>query len=313
MLSASYSGDSNFNSTTSFQRSITVAPSTKLATTISATVNPSSLSSTDEATFTINVQGATGATSAPTGTVTLTANGLPIAKSIVSLSTSSSTSTSFTFRIPASVLPAGTSQITAGYGGDLNFNPSASAPVSITVTQADFSLNLLASQLAIKSGQSSTAQLSLPGVNGGTPSLTLMCTPSSSAFTCSLNPTTISAGPSSSATVTINAFVTQATAALHQDPSMRVARVFFGSGLAFAAVFLFACSAKKKNYGVTFFVALLFVTLSIVAACGGGTATVTPPPPTPTTTPTPAGTYSVVISGSNGKTIHNTKLTIIVQ
>jgi len=52
--------------------------------------------------------------------------------------------------------------------------------------------------------------------------------------------------------------------------------------------------------------------LSIFGCSGGGHSTVTPPV-SPTTNLVPAGTYSAVITGTNGATTHNLSLTITVQ
>ncbi len=114
-LTAVYSGDVNFLSSTSAARAQQV---NKAATTTGLTSNPSTAQVHQPITFTATVSptGAPGLT--PTGTVTFSEGGTTLATVPLSGNTAVYTTSS---------LPGGTHSITAAYNGDSNFSASAAA------------------------------------------------------------------------------------------------------------------------------------------------------------------------------------------
>ncbi len=122
-ITAQYSGDTNFTSSTSPAVSVTVS---QIVTTTSVTFSPTSPTVGSTVTFTATITPASTGTAAPSGMVqflngtTVLGTGT-IANNVATFSTSS--------------LPAGTNSITAHYVGDTNYAASTSSAVSVTVSE----------------------------------------------------------------------------------------------------------------------------------------------------------------------------------
>jgi hypothetical protein len=309
-LSGSYSGDANWNgATVTYPTPITVAASSLLPTTTTLTVSPTTIASNANVKLSATVQGGAGAKIAPFGFVGYYVGGEQVA--IGNLTPSGATSSAETITIPSSALPNGIDQVTAVYSGDfgVTFNPSTSAPVTVSVTPSAFEMSFAQAQLDIKSGQSGTASLILKGLNGASEAVALTCAPSSSSIACSVSPSAVAG---TTASVMINAFVTSQNAGMY--PSQRGWRAGRAPGACIAALvllLLLACCGRKRRWQLAPSLCISAI-LALQMACGGGGSIATSPPP-PTTTPAPAGTYSVLVTGTAGGAIHNVKLTVIVQ
>ena len=312
-LSASYAGDANWNGTTyTYPTPITVAASSLLPTTTTLAVNPTMIASNMNVKLSATVQGGAGAKTAPDGFVGYYVGGEQVA--IGSLTPSGATSSAETITISSTALPNGSDQITAVYSGDfgLTFNPSTSAPVTVSVTPSAFEMSFAQTQLEIKSGQAGTASLILKGVNGASEAVALTCAPSSSSITCSVSPASAAAG--TTASVMINAFVTSQNTRAFPLQRGRRDGLFLGECVTVLVLaLLLACCSRKRRWQLAPSLCI-FAILALQAACGGsgGGGGATSPPP-PTTTPAPAGTYTVLVTGTAGGAIHNVKLTVIVQ
>lgn len=125
-LTAVYSGDTNFLTSTSAPTGVMVSsqPVAEVAITSSA----SSINGGQSVTFTATVAAFSGS-GAPTGTVSFQDGANPLPNSTVSLSGGAATFTTTT-------LPAGSNQILAVYNGDSNFGANYSTPVSVQVNAA---------------------------------------------------------------------------------------------------------------------------------------------------------------------------------
>ena len=99
-------------------------------TTLNSAPNPSTFG--QSVTFTATVTATNGGT--PTGTVTFTADGTNVLGAITLSGSSAAVSTS--------ALTAGTHSIVASYGGDSNYLPSTSAPLTQTVQMASSTLSI---------------------------------------------------------------------------------------------------------------------------------------------------------------------------
>jgi streptogramin lyase len=124
LITATYNGDANFNSSTSPATSQTVNPTNSLIT-LTASVNQSVFG--QFVTFTASVSPGSPGAALPTGTVTFLDGGT---------SMESGTLSGGTATFATSSLSVGAHAITATYSGDANFIASSSTAISQTVTRA---------------------------------------------------------------------------------------------------------------------------------------------------------------------------------
>ncbi len=125
-ITAVYSGDTTFTTSTSSVFSQVVLPAT--TTTLTSSGTPSVFG--QSVTFTATVAHTAG-TGTPTGTVNFLDNGTSIGTGTLSVVSGQDQAT-----FPTTTLAAGTHPITAVYAGDTNFATSTSAPFTQTVNQA---------------------------------------------------------------------------------------------------------------------------------------------------------------------------------
>ena len=327
-LSASYPGDSNWNSASfTYPSSLTFATMTATPTTTTLTVSPSSVTSSTTATFTVTVQASQSSANAPIGDVSLYANGSIFARvflagnSIIAGSSSRSAAASPSastgvVEVPGSAIPAGTLQVFANYTGlPPSFAPSTSAPVPLTVTPTDFGMSLSATRVVIKSGQSATVPILLVGPNGGSVTLSLACAPSSSQIGCQANPSSPSVSGNMTSTLTINAFAPAVTANLFPgiglNPHLLLAGASLLSGFgALAALFLFRERGRRTAAWVGFAVLVLALANFAVACGGAGSSS---GPPSPTSVNAPPGSYTLLVTATSSGVVHNAKISVIVQ
>jgi hypothetical protein len=309
-LTATYSGDANYNSSTTSSSFQVVASSLLLSSTslaITSPSDPSTITPSTIVTLTATVQGGTGATNPPTGSISFyDAYFLPIAEAPLTPGTGASSTATLTFQ--PFELSGNANELTARYSGDGLYNASTSAAVVVPNSLADFSITSQASDVAIKSGSTGTATINLAPVDNFSGTVTLACT-APAAITCSLNPTSANLSAASTATLTINAFtITQSTAALpHQQHGLFLAT----SGFMVAGFVLLGLgSSNRRRQGQALLGLVVFAVLSIGVGCGGSTSA----PHGPTQQNAPAGTYRVVVSATSSTgEIHNTAITVFVQ
>jgi flagellar hook assembly protein FlgD len=161
-VTASYSGDGDFLSSTAGLSQVVNQANTTIA--FSASANPSVYG--QPVTFTAAVSPVAPGVGMPTGTVTFSIDGT--AQAPVALSNGQATFTTAT-------LSVGSHTITAAYGGDGNFNPSTSAPLSLTVTPATTTIVFSASVTLSVFGQTVTftAVVTVSAPGAGTPTGTV--------------------------------------------------------------------------------------------------------------------------------------------
>lgn len=313
-FSASYTGDTNWNSATfTDPNPLVFTTLNAIATTTTLTVSPASVTSSSAATFTVTVQAPQGSPGPQISLVSLYANGTIFADVLLQPPTAANPSTSTgVLVVPGSGLPAGSLQVLANFQGFGNYEPSKSATVPLTVMQTNFAMSLGASNMTIKSGQSGTVPILLGGPNGGSVTLSLACQPSSSQIACSVNPSSPSVNGSMTATLMVNAFVpSTATADLHTSRGLHAG--YFVAGTTFASAFglLFVLPHRKRRTRTLLGLALA-ASVCFLASCGaGGSSSTTPPPPSNINAT--AGTYTVLVTGTSSGVTHNAKLTILVQ
>jgi subtilase family serine protease len=315
-LSASYSGDSNWNANTSAPQSYTFVASSATPTTTTLSLTPANVDSSGVVTFTATVTASQAQNFLGIfGGVTLFANGFAFASVNVqtSLTNPGSLTATGTAVIPATQIPAGALQVTATFQGGSTLMSSSSAPVPLTVTLSDFTLSSGVRSVTVKSGQSTSIPLLLGGPNGGSATVSLNCLPSMLNFQCIANSATQTVKGATTASVMINAYIntTGTTAGINAiSRSLLTASASFA--FAFALLFLLPNRKElRKHYGGLQLCCALLAVGTLIAGCGGGSGSVAPPPPQ--TISTPPGTYNVVITGTSGAIAHNTSVIVTVQ
>jgi hypothetical protein len=153
-ITAVYSGDTNFTTSTSQAFTATVLPATQ--TTLTSSLNPSVFG--QAITFTATVGPVTPGTGTPTGSVSFMSG-----STVLGTGTLSGGIATFT----TSGLTAGSNSITASYSGNTMFGPSTSAILSQMVNQASTTVTLSASANPAGVGQSLTFTAAVAAVSPG--------------------------------------------------------------------------------------------------------------------------------------------------
>jgi trimeric autotransporter adhesin len=211
---ATYPGDSSYKANTSNTVAFTVV---KGASTASVFPASPTLNSTASEVVQVDI-GTTSLGTAPTGTITLTANGVTLGSAsslLTGVATDGSAVSYANFTVQGSQLLAGANTLSATYTGDSNYQ-GASATSSITVSQASFTLK--AGTIAITAGSNTgnTATISATPNNGFAGIVNLSCavtstpTNATSPITCSV-PTTVNITGTGVATGTLTVNSTAST------------------------------------------------------------------------------------------------------
>jgi len=211
---ATYPGDASYKANTSNEVDFSVI---KGATATYVFPASATLKSTASDVVQVDI-GTTSLATAPTGTITLTANGVTLGSSS-SLLTGSANDGSVVsyanFTVQGSQLLAGANTLSATYTGDNNYQGS-SATGNVTVLQAGFTLKAGTLAITAGSGTGDTATLSATPANGFSGVINLSCavtsTPSNatSPITCSV-PSTINITGTGVATGTLTVNSTTST------------------------------------------------------------------------------------------------------
>jgi trimeric autotransporter adhesin len=291
-LTATYSGDSTYASSTSGAVTVNVAatpagtsttalfPTTASALKsanvfFTAQVTGSSVAPTGTMAFYVTNSGVSGGASLPLGTATLTAN----------------SATTALAHFSTAALADGTSQIYAAYQGDANNAPSASGVATVTIY--DYTVATNPTTLTITRGQQGTATLTVSAIGSFTGSVTFSCVaPAGTETTCSISPATVTGG-SGTVTMTIGT-----TAAKTASAGEGIRRLWVtGSGVAVAMLLCFIGPVRRRRLPVLLLV-LLAVAMTANLGCGSGASG------TSVNAGSPAGAtlFTIVTGGTDGVT-----------
>jgi hypothetical protein len=301
-ITAIYGGDTNSDPSTSPVLS-QVIQKASTSTALRSTLTVANLNQSVTLTATVTP----GAAGMPTGTV----NFLDGTKQIGSSSLNGSAVAMFS----TSTLAAGEHHITAGYGGDGNFNTSTSAPESLEVTAPDFSLSATAlSPSSVAPGASAKSTITINTSGGLNPStVTLVCSVSpvmSPATNCSLGAISVA---NNTGTSTLTVATSGPEAALVRPAGKQGSHTRLALALTIPAMLLCGAGVHKPNLRrlLTFYVIFLVLGGCLFqVACGGGSN----PPATGGKPGTPANSYTVTITGNAiGTPQHTTSVSLTVQ
>ncbi len=299
-ITAVYSGDSNFNGSTSAALTQMVNAAALLSTTtaVTSSVNPSAQG--ESVTFTATVLGPSGNTVTPTGSITFL-------DGATMLGTSPLNSSSQAVYTTAS-LAVGNHSITAVYGGDTTFAGSTSAALTQTVNGPGFSLSLNPTTVTLNAGQSGSTIITVTPESGFDQAVSFTCSGLPLASTCSFSPSTVTPN-GSSVTSTLTIATDVAMIRLHRPST------FGGHGRAAQGILL-ACMLfglgsifRARRRWKSFFSALaLFAALGFAfSGCGGSSIG------TSSGATTPSGSSTVTVTATAGSMSKSESFVLAVQ
>jgi hypothetical protein len=293
VISATYSGDSNYTASSSSSVTVTVAASGTAATTTTVAANPASFALGSSVTLTATVTSTTAGTL--TGPMTFTTGGVTIGTvKEVTIGSGNTATASLTVTAATSLgFAAGTDTITAAYGGD-TYNAASSGTTTVTVTNP--SITVSATNMTISSpspNNSGTSTITLTSTGGYTGTVTLAATgPSTLDVTGSFGSSSVPLATGATATTTLTLTTVAANGNFLKGPgghlrttSGRIAAA--GGTVAGCLLLLLIPGIRRKRWPVAL-VMLVFLSIGAGLGCGGGTGG-----------GTPAGTYTVTVTATD--------------
>jgi hypothetical protein len=299
---AKYSGDANWNSSTSAPQSV---QPTLLPATLTLTSNASQSTTLAGINLILTAAVYTTATSTvgPTGNVVFydTFNGTVVQLGTATAVTPNGPNQSIAVFTTTGLL-AGSHSIYAVYNGDANFTTSTSSTLPITV--ADYTITKVPQTLTLKAGQTGKAVILLGMVGGFSGTVTFGCTPPpNSETTCAFNPVSLNGGGSTTLTITTTAATTTTTASnshRHEDTW----NLFGGTAL---ATLLWFAVPRRRAAATRLLLVIAAVVITANLGCGSGTTGTTGGSTGGGTTSvvdpgTPLGTqnFTITTAGSDG-------------
>ena len=256
---------------------------------------------------------------APTGSVNVLVSGVVLATLNLPPSSGTSATVSLVLNSQNLYQLQGANVIALQYAGDTRYQPSSFTLANpINNPLSDFSMIAQTPVITVASGSSVTDTLNFSAVNGFNSAVALTCS-APAAITCSLNPAsvTVNGTPAMSA-LTIKA--ASATASLH--PPSGPGWLWASGGAAFAGVFLLGLPQRRRRWQSLLGLMVIAV-LTVGIGCGGGGSGSSSGSGSGSTPGgggnsgnngnTAAGSYTIVVTGTQGATAHNVAITVKVQ
>lgn len=296
---ATYSGDPNWNPSTSTAVAVTPTILPALVTLSTSVPNPLSALAGINISFTATVVTTVLNMPGPTGTVTFhdTFNGVDVTLGTATLVSNGPTASLAQFNTAG--LTAGTHHIYATYAGDDNFAIATSLPVPLILT--DFSLAMTPATLTLSQGKSAQIVTTIGLVNGFNGTVAFGCTPPpNSESSCSFSPASVTGAGSTTLTIITASPQTQARrqTPIRNQPGAAVITLPLVCGL------LLPLPLRRRSRLPSLLLALIAsACLSAALGCGlVSTAGNNTPAPTPSDPGTPLGTqnFTITAAGSDG-------------
>jgi len=288
---AKYSGDANWNPSTSAPQS--VSPSL-LPATMTLTSNVTTALAGVDIVFTATVFTTVTNTVGPTGNVTFydTYNGSAVQLGNPTPLTPNGPNESIA-RLSTTGLLAGGHSVYAVYGGDANFGNATSSPLAIAIT--DYNLTMVPQTITLNPGQTGQVVMLLGLVGGFNGTVSFGCTPPANAeITCSFNPVTLSGGGSTTMSIVTTAptVATTTSKLAHQLGGWNTV-----AGPMLAALIFLAVPGRRRRLP-TMLLVLIALGLTPNLGCLGKNAD--PPPVSDPGTPLGTQIFTVTTAGSDG-------------
>jgi subtilase family serine protease len=289
VISATYSGDSNYTASSSTSVTVTVVSSGTQATTTAVVASPTSFAIGASLTLTATVSGATAGTL--TGPVTFTTGGTTIGSvKQVTLASGSTATATLTVTTAASLgFIAGTDTITATYGGD-SFNAASSGTTTVTVTNPSITVTATAMTISSASpGNTGTSTITITSTGGyaGTVNLTGEV-PSTVNVDGSFAASSIPLAAGATATTTLTITTVTAGGDVRKGSGGKVSKtpgqIAIAGGTAVGCLLLLLIPGIRRKRWPAALVMLVFLSIGAGLGCGGGSGG-----------GTPAGTYTVTV------------------
>ena len=303
VVSATYSGDSNYTMSTSSSVSVTVASSGTAPTTTALVASPTSFAIGASLTLTATVTGTTAGTL--TGPVTFTTAGTTIGTvKEVTLASGDTATATLTVTTAASLgFVAGTDTITATYGGD-SYNATSSGTTAVTVTNPG--ITVTATPMTISSaspGNSGTSTITITSTGGYTGTVNLTASGPSTlnvdgAFSSASIP--LAAGATATTTLTITTVTANGDVRKGQGGKVHktAGQIAIAGGTAAGCLLLLLIPGIRRKRWPAALVMLVFLSIGAGLGCGGGSGG-----------GTPAGTYTVSVTAADSSNANITGTT----
>jgi hypothetical protein len=313
-ITATYSGDANYASSTTAPVLITA----QYQVTVNVTVDSNNIQYGTPVTATVTVV-SNHTTPALVGNLNITGSFTPINGNVTTTLTTDGSGNQI-LKATVATTPLSSESINAGYFNDPNYANSSNS-VFVNVIIPDFGLNIPATPFNITAGQPGTLQISVvPATNNSSP-VTLLCNGNMPVgYSCSLQPATVNlaGGATSTATLTLSPSLSGAAAPMPNAITRKRVGVFFFpfgsnplwpisllSGL--AAALALSSTWKRRELRLSAGFGLICI-ISLIIGCGGGSSTGPPPPPI-------AGPFatSTTVSTSSAKVAQGAPLTFTAR
>jgi hypothetical protein len=308
-LTVTYSGDTNYASTTG---TATVTVTANGAATVTVAPAQTTLSASSSLSVPVTVASSSSSGATPTGTVTLSGGGYTSTAETLS-------SGAYTFSIPANSLFAGTDTLTVTYSGDTNY-ASATGTATVTVTAATSAVTFTLSATtpaAVTPGTSATSTLTVDATNGYAGTVTLACALTSSSPsatvdnpTCSITNSTVTlSSTATTGTTTMTVTTTAATTALLVSPqpngNSHGRWTVMGGGSLLALVIFLGIPARRRSWRAMLGAFVVMVALGALSGCGNFWNA----PQGNSAGGTTAGTYTFTITGTGSPAVSSSPTT----
>lgn len=305
-LTASYTGDSSFASSTSSP------PGTFTITQASTMAGASAAGAPQGATFNAIISTSSGG-NPPSGTVTFFLGGQQVGSPVqvtgVFPGTNPQTGAFQPAQASASFsdpqLANGQYTLSASYSGDTNYLASSAPPTPINI-QPDFSVTPM-SPVFVRLGGSGFVTLTVTALDGFKSAVNFSCAGLPSESTCTFSPASVTG--SGNTTLTISTTAPHAALIRSQRPQYQILAA--ASGVFLAGLMLVMPTRTRRLRSV-----LGLMVLSLLLGglgCGGGSSS---GGGTPSNTPnpgTPVGSYNVILTATSGSISHSQSFPLIVQ
>lgn len=273
-ITAVYSGDTTYATSTSPAVTLTVTTLATTGTTLTVAPNSIAAGSATPVALSATVSPASGS-GTPTGTATFfngtTQLGQP--------ATISGGAASYSYNVSA--LAAGTYSISVVYSGDTTYAASTSAPVTLTVTSAsNASFAITGSAVSVAPGAASgnTSTITVTPSGGFTGSVALTCALTSSPSgaedlpSCSFGTTTpVSITSTTAGTATLTITTTAATSSSLANPNGPGIPWYAAGGATLACLLLVCVPTRQRRWRLMLGMFVLLVAMAGgVLSCGGG-------------------------------------------